>query len=79
MRLIGAPPIADAEIDRRSLAFCEQIFELRLMVASEHGDRPNVAAERPKLPSCFLEVFHRNACIVLDDRSTAAEQEVADG
>src|SRR5215475_2454303 len=72
---IGAPAVANAEIDR--LGAPEQLRILRLILARKFRDRAGIAAERKEVPFLRAEIGERNTGIVLDDGRAAREDEVA--
>src|SRR5215207_5868120 len=66
VRLVGAPPVADPEVDRAGAAPPEQLAQLRLVAAGEKADRPEIVAVRAELPRP-VEHPDRRACVVLQD------------
>src|SRR5438552_866166 len=74
---MGAPAIADAEINR--LRPPEQFGIGLLEPARELADRSEVAAEREEAPLLRIVISQRHAGIILDDGGAVGEDVVAHG
>src|ERR1700731_526417 len=71
------PAVSKGEVEWRGAVPSKKVQKFWLLVAAELTDRTEVSSERIKLPIRGIQIFHGNAGVVLNERNTVLEQEIA--